>query len=387
MFKKSIGVVLVATFMICNSVTMSKAITNSEVASESGYEEVQQENIVLDGNHYEYIRYCRNIKEKTIRIMSLKTKEDALIIPSEIGEERVVEVGMHSEEIQGRFIGGDSSTDSFLPWQMKRGKILKKIIVSEGIQKIIGDAFCNTESTCIELPKSLKSIGEDEVLSRCFQYSKIKQVIIRGKNTNICGYVFKESELEKITLPKNYQGKIGSKAFEGSKLEKFTWPAYKSGVTKKIDVCAFKNCKNLKEVIFPKNQKHIYIPEACFFGCKKLKKLTFPASTKKVTYRWNPYGDNYKMGPGTLVFKGKKTGIAGTIFETGKKRTLLTVGKIIAPKNSKAIKYAKKAKRIKTVAKKTQKDIWAHRGPTVNFIEEGSDSSKLAKMRYSILKK
>ena len=93
------------------------------------------------------------------------------------------------------------------------------------------------------------------------------------------------------------------------------------------------------------------------------------------------------MGPGTLVFKGKKTGIAGTIFETGKQRTLLTVGKIIAPKNSKAIKYAKKAKRIKTVAKKTQKDIWAHRGPTANFIEEGSDSSKLAKMRYSILKK
>lgn len=398
MFKKIGKILLLVAIVITvgylganHTETSAKALVPENLGDpDTRTEIIEKENIDIDGRHYEYIQYCRDIQGEKIRIMSLHTKEDVLIIPAKVDGEPVVEVGIGSDgpAIYASLPEGTQRwCDAVLLWQTNEQQKLKKIVVSEGIKQIVFDAFVNTKADCLELPKSLTNIGEDFIHSTCFFNSKIKHVVIKGNKTNVAGNVFAGTELEKITLPKNYQGKIGPRAFEGSKLEKFTWPAYKSGVTKKIDVCAFKNCKNLKEVIFPKNQKYIYIPEACFFGCKKLKKLTFPASTKKVTYRWNPYGDNYKMGPGTLVFKGKKTGIAGTIFETGKQRTLLTVGKIIAPKNSKAIKYAKKAKRIKTVAKKTQKDIRAHRGPTVNFIEEGSDSSKLAKMRYSILKK
>lgn len=253
------------------------------------------------------------------------------------------------------------------------------------------DAFCETEADCIELPKSLKNIGEDSIHSLCFYNSKIRHVIIKGSKTNISGYVFLDSGLKKISLPKNYQGKIGSDAFENSKLEEFKWPAYKSGATTKVDSGVFKNCKNLKKVTFPKNQKHIYIPNSCFYGCKKLKKLTFPASTKKVTYDWTPYADNYKMGPGTLVFKGKKTAVAGVKYEYNKKRKwkVLTVGKIIAPKNSKALAYAKKAKRVKWFAKRIKTDIKRYTGPEVNYVDEeyNPDYVKLAKMKYSILKK
>ncbi len=390
MRKRIIMMLLLAAFIVSrekidNQVAFVSARTFLEQGTQdNGIGLVTKENVDIAGRHYEFVQYYRDIEQKKIRLMSLKTKEDTLIIPSAIDGEPVEEVGMSIYEF------GDNK-EPFLPWQLNKQQVLKKIIISEGIKRIVMDAFCETEADCIELPKSLKNIGEDSIHSLCFYNSKIRHVIIKGSKTNISGYVFLDSGLKKISLPKNYQGKIGSDAFENSKLEEFKWPAYKSGATTKVDSGVFKNCKNLKKVTFPKNQKHIYIPNSCFYGCKKLKKLTFPASTKKVTYDWTPYADNYKMGPGTLVFKGKKTAVAGVKYEYNKKRKwkVLTVGKIIAPKNSKALAYAKKAKRVKWFAKRIKTDIKRYTGPEVNYVDEeyNPDYVKLAKMKYSILKK
>lgn len=389
MRKKIIMMLLLAALTVSNKQFRNQAVfVSARVFLEQGTQNngiglITKENVNIDGRHYEFVQYYRDIAEKKIRLMSLKTKEDILIIPSAIDGEPVEEVGMSIYEF------GDNK-EPFLPWQLSKQQVLKKIILSEGIKRIVMDAFCETDVDCIELPKSLENIGEDSIHSLCFCRSRVSHVTVKGKNTNISGYAFMDSELKKITLPKNYQGKIGKDAFKNSMLEEFKWPSYKNGVTTKIESGVFQNCKNLKKVTFPKNQKHIYIPNTCFYGCKKLKKLTFPASTKKVTYRWNPYADNYKVGPGTLEFKGKKTAVAGTKFKYkyNSKKILLTVGKITAPKNSKALAYAKKAKRIKKITSGTQKWMKAHVGAATNLLEYASEGSvKLTKMKYSILKK
>ena len=91
-----------------------------------------------------------------------------------------------------------------------------------------------------------------------------------------------------------------------------------------------------------------------FSGCSKLKKLVFPASTKKVVYCDNFYANNYKKSPGELIFLGKNTELQpGSKSYYLKKRHdknknwIISTGKIIAPRNSKAIEKAKNVWKIK----------------------------------------
>ena len=393
MKKRILSLFLLAAILIPMNVSVPSSTVVSAITSEEESEKmeyIEKENVVIDGHQYEYIQYCRDKQKKTIRIMSLKTKEDILIIPAKIDGEAVLTVGGTYGEFKLReeyLVDGRFEVDKVLAWQTSKEQELKKIVVSEGIEKVVDMGFINTEAECIEFPKSLKLIG-DETGDTCFTKSKIKHVILKGKKTIIGGFAFAYSDLKKITLPKNFQGKICFSAFEETKLEKFVWPSYKGNVTKKIEYSTFAKCRNLKKVVFPKNQKHIYIPEACFWGCTKLKKLTFPASTKKVTYSSSAYADNYKKGVGTLVFKGKKTKLAGCEYKReGKCKVFVTVGKIIAPKKSKTLAMAKKAKRIKWIAKGVQKNLGIHTDPGENFSELGSPSVKFAKMKYSVLKK
>lgn len=365
----------------------SLTYADSEFTDADGMGIVTRTNIDIEGHHYESIKFYKDMGDHSLRIISAMTLEDELIIPSKIDGWSVTAIGGDFGEFK---IMDWRELDTLSPWQLNKKQKYKKIVVPEGVIQIIHNGFRNVNSYCIELPKSLKNIGEKQLgYECCFENASIDHVIVRGNKTEIRGKAFANSKIKKLTLPKNYQGKIREYAFENSRLEKFKWPSYKSGVTTKMGFGAFQNCKNLKTITFPKNQKHIYIPGACFWGCKKLKKLTFPASTKKVTYRWSPYADNYKVGPKTLVFKGKKTTVAGAKFKKKKKMKLLTVDKIIAPKNSKALAYAKKAKRVKWIAKSLQKYMSVHIGASENFVDEGYGSSnvRIAKMKYSVLKK
>ncbi|MFR0848565.1 MAG: hypothetical protein ACLSG9_11820 [Eubacterium sp.] len=83
-------------------------------------------------------------------------------------------------------------------------------------------------------------------------------------------------------------------------------------------------------------------------------KLTFPASTKKVVYGDNYYARNYKKSPAELVFLGKDTelkpGSESYYLKDGdddNKHWIISVGKIVAPRNSKAIQKAKNVWKIK----------------------------------------
>lgn len=140
-------------------------------------------------------------------------------------------------------------------------------------------------------------------------------------------------------------------------------------------------CNRLKEVSFPENQKHIYIPEATFSECESLKKLVFPKSTKKVTFKFSPYADNCKRSVETLIFEGTDTKIEGCKYKGKGDHKFITVKRIVAPKKSKASIFAKKALRVAYLAEWIQKDVKMGNFQD-NYSEGYGDDVKLVPVEY-----
>lgn len=190
----------------------------------------------------------------------------------------------------------------------------------------------------------------------------IKEVTVKSKEISIGRGAFSGSTLRKIQFRKGYKGYIAEEAFDRTQIETFDWPDYNDAVENgevSLDYDerlfpTFNRCKKLKEIRFPENQKLICIDNRALVGCSKLKKLVFPASTKKVVYCDNFYANNYKKSPGELIFLGKNTELQpGSKSYYLKKRHdknknwIISTGKIIAPRNSKAIEKAKNVWKIK----------------------------------------
>ena len=114
-----------------------------------------------------------------------------------------------------------------------------------------------------------------------------------------------------------------------------------------------------------------------------------------MTYGFHINADNFKYGPQTLVFKGKKTKLQGVkarnhLFDcnlgddyNGKSispfgnKVLVTAKKLVAPRKSKAIQYAKKVYRISKILEVGEDQDWS---------DQGKRGCKLAKIKWSYLK-
>jgi len=157
---------------------------------------------------------------------------------------------------------------------------------------------------------------------------------------------FYMSSLTEVKFPAQFRGKIERGCFAKTDIRVFEWPAFEEGFEENIAPGVLADCQNLSQIIFPENQKHIHIGKNMFQGLKKLKELEFPASTKMVTYENCTYADDYLNSVETLIFKGKKTKIVGVEYRGEGDYNFITVGKIVAPKDSKAAAFAKKALKI-----------------------------------------
>lgn len=290
----------------------------------------RKENVKIAGRHYTYIDYKIELGG-FISLYSLKTNGSVLYIPAQIDGKPV------------RNIEGEPFKYA---WQKNKKSKLKKIVIPEGVKEIHG--FANVVAEEVVLPKSLKKIH-----MQTFEMAKIEKVVIKNPGTQIEKYAFSESTLEKIDFPNGFSGKLEERCFEKTRLTEFCWPDYNKKKKGQIGEGIFGGCKKLKRILFPENQKHIYIPHNTFWGCTVLNQLEFPASTKRVTYKECYYADNYKRGVSTLVFRGKNTEVTGgnaERFDLGaeipKGKKFITVKKIIAPSKSKALQFAKKAVKI-----------------------------------------
>lgn len=146
--------------------------------------------------------------------------EENLTIPSTIDGYNVKKIGTHA------FDGRLSETN---------GKILKSVIVSEGITEI--DWFAFLECTNLEkvvLPNSLRSMGMQTFLG-C---TKLKEINIPENVTIIGSSQFQETGLEEITIPESVSI-IYSRAF---------------GI-----------CNNLKKVYI--YSRDVFIDDEVFYNC------------------------------------------------------------------------------------------------------------------------
>ena len=268
----------------------------------------------------------------------LNTNSDELIIPAKVDGYEIKTVGGEYEEIIENPNYGDQDKGKHA-WLSSKKQKFRKIVVSEGIEEIKSEAFRGVIAKEFVLPKSL------QVIRDCaFVNTKTDKVVIKGKETVLEWCAFAGSSMKEITFPNDFCGEIQYECFKETNLKYFNWPKYKN--KNKMGDYAFGNCKKLKRVTFPENQKEIYISRNLFLGCSTLKKLEFPASTGKVIFESSPFADNYKNGVGELIFKGKKTKVVGCEYKRKGDYNFITVGKITAPKNSAAIKYAKKSLKI-----------------------------------------
>ena len=350
---------------------LSSAIQSQKEEQEIVYGKesiIEKENVDIDGRHYEYIKYYF-IKENTVGILALKTKNDILIIPNKIFGYSVETVGGELddeaiEEYNSLYKEDKISYGGQYTWHINKRQNYKKIIIEEGIKNVYSGAFEGVKAKQIILPCSLKGVGWCS-----FQYAKVIKVVIKGKKTRLGMDAFADSKLKDIKLSDKYKGVIESSCFSGSHIESFTWPDWGNSKNK-IEYDCFAECKYLRKIIFPENQEHIYIDDGIFNSCPNLKELEFPASTKKVTYRTGNYADNHKQSVESLIFRGKNTKLMPYgRFEDGS--FYYTVGKIVAPRDSKAIKVAKKSKKVGHLSKRyTKHHVDYLEMPTPGILEQ-----------------
>ena len=378
-----IGFILAITLTACGKAEALNVPEDDLVAptasiptsKESADCDIEKTDVDIDGRHYEYVKY-RIKKSKGVQLLSLRTKDDVLVIPAEIDGHRIKSVGYENDDIE-MVIKDREEKKSY--WNLSKKHKYKEIVISEGIQEISVLGFVYVAADKVVLPESLAFVGGE-----AFGYSKIEEVIVKGTATKLeCG-AFKNSTLRKIELPKNYHGLIEDLCFSNSEIETFHWPAYPDGGERFIKYDAFLNCKNLKEVTFPENMEVIFICNDVFQGCIALDYLVFPATTGKVIFENSAYADNYKQGVDTLVFKGKDTEIIGYQHLAVIKELddFATVGKIIAPKNSKAIKFAKRAKKYGFFSKDIKREIKKHGGIIGTYEEYPQKDIRLVPMDY-----
>ena len=325
--------------------------------------------VEIDGHTYQAIMYSideSNGKgKKEIRLLGLHTEEDTIYIPESID-------GMPVTSVGGGTYFACENTKNFTEAKTKEKRYL------------LWSADPNKEYKEVVLPSTLEA--------------GLKEVVIQGQDTTIGIQAFEKGRLQKITFPKKYHGKLEYSAFSESQIESFVWPDHSSlNGWRKIGNGLFYGCKKLKKVTFPKYLDYVYISWGCFGECKKLKQLTFPKNIDKVVYKYMGVSDNQPYGPRKLVFKGKNTrlrGVKAAEFLNSnrvgkkykidlKKKDLLTTIKVVAPKKSKAIQYAKKAYRIQKIYKNSgvDKELWKDL-----WHEYGKKGYKLAKVKWSYLK-
>ena len=248
--------------------------------------------------------------------------------------------------------------DMTLAWQQKSSKRYKRIVIPEGVGRITNGSFQGVKADVIELPSSMYDTG-----GFAFAHSKINKVIVKNPEMRISYGAFASSAVREIQLPESYAGEIEDGCFQNSKLESFIWPFQRDQALPcdmpQVGNAVFADCKDLKEIRFPENQPLIEIPEYSFIGCTALKELVFPASTGKVRYASQPYADAFpEGGVETLRFLGMETELDACSFVRGlDERHLVTAGRIIGPRGSKVIEYAKKSMKMKSIAKEIRKEV------------------------------
>ncbi len=156
------------------------------------------------------------------------------------------------------------------------------------------------------------------LISGLSDYPKLK-VIIDKKNPYIKmknGAIYSKNGKELLTLvnsKKKYRVSKGTKRISLDKV-KTVEKVYLPASLKKISVCAFEDCRNLKTVKI--NNKTNIIDTSAFENCTSLKKITIPKNVKKIKY-W-AFKDCAELSKVKIENQEKSPKIEDTAFQNTK---------------------------------------------------------------------
>lgn len=151
-------------------------------------------NLSINGRDYTEISFT--VEQGAARIISLKTEDNVLYIPAQIGKYMVDKIGGHLEEIPSaeEYARTNQKTPllGVYAWMSTKDKGYKEIVLEEGIKSIYAESFYGVKADAVKFPKSLLIIG-----ALAFGEADIQEVTVG--NPDIC---------------------IERDAFEGTKLRK-----------------------------------------------------------------------------------------------------------------------------------------------------------------------
>ena len=168
-------------------------------------------------------------------------------------------------------------------------------IVPEGIRSITRNAFDNRHLTSIELPNSLREIG-DYAFSDCDELKSIVlpasletigdwsfsdctslgEVYLPPKLQHIGDYCFNDCAIQYINIPESVK-EIGAFAFH--ECEQLNQVNLHAGLTK-INEAAFSKCSKLCEIDLPEGLT--FLGELAFSGCYSLRQMILPNSLQQI---------------------------------------------------------------------------------------------------------
>ena len=172
---------------------------------------------------------------------------------------------------------------------------ISDVVVPEGIQSITRNAFDNRHLASIQLPDSLKEIGDyafsdcdelksivlpvsvetigDWAFSDCTSLGEVK--LSKGLQ-QIGDYCFDDCAIQYIDIPESVM-EIGAFAFH--ECEQLKQVELHAGLTK-IDMAAFSKCSKLSEIDLPEGLT--FLGDLAFTGCYSLSQMILPNSLLQV---------------------------------------------------------------------------------------------------------
>ena len=240
-------------------------ITDIQPMTEQEYEDYLA---ALDADPWE-----ARIVNGTIEITGYRGLRSDIVIPAEINEISVASIGENAFE---------------------DNRIIKNVVISEGIKEIGANAFYKCKNLeHVSVPESVSEIGESAfygcgelkeikipdnitVLRDCLLYDceALESVVLPSALEEIEGRVFSYCEsLTGITLPDTVT-KIGERAFYSAGLASVVIP---SGV-EVLDKESFAACFNLTEITLPEGL--IELGQAALRSCEALTSVKLPDSLK-----------------------------------------------------------------------------------------------------------
>lgn len=258
------------------------------------------EKILVEGSPEDFFAKNKKNNTSTIPVEDLKTAITEQDIREGWSDEQGVRYSNDGKRLlySSRRIGNTICTSGIKDYTVKDGTIV-----------ICDNAFESGALVCINLPNSIKKIG-DSAFSGC---RSLKQINIPSSVIYFGKYVFNGcSALEHIDIPASLKTIKKSSFKDCSSLKDITLPSE----VIEIHDYAFYNCNHLKELHLPDGLEHI--GNNAFGNCSRIQEITIPSSVKEIS--GNPFGAENN----TVICKSSQFVVYKGGLYTSNKKTLLS---------------------------------------------------------------